>query len=277
MCQSSFSLHSGSFDKGSNNKETIYSNIEKLRNVNDKIKSFDDLLFKEEDIFIANFIDDKQLFEILFLEHASFSQDYKTILIDIVQNSKNQTGEDYPKVGLNHIAEDIIYTVEDLMQYYYKCMEETHNEEEFSVCIERYFNNLKFQNKIDDTLKTLEGGGLKYFSRDIIKSLVCLENEFKTILNDNHQDVRKSLVKYSSMIGLSTTIEGNADRKPDFTFGFKKDDKSAISVCCEPHVKLCNSSKSSDSTYYYNRLHFHVGQEGVEEGKILIGSIGYHR
>jgi hypothetical protein len=277
MCQNSFSLSSRSFNNISNDKETIYKNIEKLSNVNEKIKSFEDLLFKEDAIFTTILIDNKQLYEIMFSDHADFQQDYKTMLNEIVGKAKNSNGVEYQKVGLNQIEEkNIIYTTIELMEYYYEHIKHVHNETDFFNCIKKYFQNLEFQNNIGASLGALNGGGLQYFAEDIVKSLICLNDEFKTILADNHNDVRKSLVKLASTIGLEATIEGDAARKPIFVYEFIKDDGTSTEVCCEPHIKLCRSSKSGDNTFYFNRLHFHVGLKDIKHGRILIGHIGCH-
>lgn len=278
MCSNNFILLTSSFEKGSNEKEVIYKHIERLNDVNVKIKSFDDSVFKEDAIFSVNFMDNKQLFEILFLDHTDFKQDYKIMLIEIINKAKTLNDENCYSIGLNHVSipDNIIYTISDLMQSYYDNIEKTSSEEDFFICIKKYFQNLEFHNNVKASLKTLEGGGLEFFSKDIIRSLKYLENEFKAILNNNNLDVRKSLLVLSSTIGLETTIEGNIDRKPDFTFTFTKDDGTTIDVCCEPHVKLSNSSKEGDNTHYFNRLHFHVGRDDIKKGNILIGSIGYH-
>lgn len=278
MCRNNFILLTASFEKGINDKETIYKNIERLNDVNGKIKSFDDSIYKEDAIFSVNFIDNKQLYEILFSEHIDFKQDYKTMLIEIINKAKTLNDENCHYIGLNHVdtPDNIIYTISNLMQSYYDAIENISSEEEFFICVKKYFQNLVFHDNVKTSLPTLKGAGLKCFSKDIISTLKTLENNFQDILQKNHQDVRKSLLELSTIIGLETTIEGNIDRKPDFTFNFKQHNGSDISICCEPHVKLCRSSIEGDSTYYFNRLHFHVGNPNVGNGKILIGSIGYH-
>lgn len=258
--------------------DTIYKNITNLFNLVLEIKLFNDLVYKNNEVSSVDFFNGKKLWEVMYLDNTEFKQDYKTKLIEIVDRSKTLDNQEIlALVGLNRIQTgNIIYSIQELLDFYYDYMKNVHDEEEFSILIKKYFKNLVFQEKIADTIKTLEGDGLRVFSRDILKSLIYLNDEFKDVLIKNSYDVRKSLIELSTSIGYETTIEGDADRKPAFTFEFLKDDKTKIDVCCEPHIKLSRSSKEGDTTYYYNRLYFHVGKDEIKQKCILIGSIGKH-
>ena len=276
MCQISFSLSNDSFVQNGNTIDVIYKNIENLNYLNGQINSFNDLVFRDQNIYYIPLVDGKLIYEILHVPHIEFSQDYKTMLSLIIDRAKDLNGENYQNIGLNKVADlNIIYNESELMEYYYSLIENVHDEEEFYICIKKYFTKLKFQEKVAESLTTLEGDGLEIFAKDIVKSLKCLENEFKDILNESN-GLPEALTRFSSVIGLETTPEGNVARKPDFTFKFKKDNEEDIDICCESHIKLSKSSKSGDHTYYYNRLHFYEGRDGIENGKILIGHIGGH-
>jgi hypothetical protein len=73
----------------------------------------------------------------------------------------------------------------------------------------------------------------------------------------------------------TATLEGNAQRKENFTFSFPNDAGTDETVCCEPHLKLCYSDV--DKSYSNDRrIYFHEGISNIQDGRILIGHIGDH-
>jgi len=276
MCEVSFTLSNESFEANGNNIKTIYQNIEKLVFLNEKIISFNDSLFRDQNIYYIPLVNHKLIYEILHVPHTEFSQDHKTMLSLIIDRAKDLNGENFQVIGLNKIlGQNIVYTESELMEYYYSLIENKHNEEEFYICINKYFTKLVIHTRVKESLKTLEGDGLANFANDIVKSLRYLENNFRNILNESNA-LPEALIKFSTILGIETTLEGKAARKPDFTFKFQKDNEEDIDICCEPHIKLSESSKRGDNSFYFNRLHFYEGRDGVENGKILIGHIGGH-
>jgi len=136
------------------------------------------------------------------------------------------------------------------------------------------FPEIHFQNQINNTLRTLEGGGLSNFCIAIIYCLTCLNDKFKSCLNINN--IPDSLRRFTSISGIETSNEGNAARRDDLSFSFRNKDNVMELVYCEPHMRLSQSDRSGDNTYRYNRIYFHPGKDHIAEGKILVGHIGGH-
>lgn len=275
MCQNNFCISTDSFNYIGNTIEEIYKNINRFYTLCKKINNFDDQIYHDFNLYTTYLTDELSVSDILYT-NSSFDQDYRNLLIELLRTKTYTNEEINGFIGLNKIETSIICEINELIDFYIYYMTTIEDESIFSCAIKKYFENLVFQDNIVASIKTLKGGGLKYFSNDIIKSLIYLNNEFKQVLIDGKYDVRKSLIKLSSAIGFETTIEGDADRKPDFTFEFKKDDGGKVNICCEPHIKLSNSSKEGDNTHYHNRLHFNTGNEHIKNKTILIGSIGFH-
>lgn len=276
MCQNSFSLSSQTFQQNGNTKETIYENIKSLNNLNEKIKSFNDVVFKDSCIYNIPLVDDKTICDILFVTNVEFNQNYKVMLSNIIDRAKNLNNEECQDIGLNKIAgKNIIYTEYELMEYYYSLIEQIFIENDFYECATKYFVKLKIHTRIKDSLKTLQGDGLRAFAKDIVKSLKHLEKDFKEILEES-SELTEALQKFSTILGIETSLEGNVRRKSFFTFTFNENNGTEIDICCEPHIKISKSSIPGDGVFYTNRLYFYQGREDVENGKILIGHIGEH-
>ncbi|MCT7444110.1 hypothetical protein [Aliarcobacter cryaerophilus] len=275
MCQNNFCISTDSFKYFGNELQDIYKNISRFYILCKKINDFDDQICHDVNLYTINLTNEFSVSDILYT-NTSFDQDNRNLLIELLKTKTYAGQEINGFIGLNKINIDIICEISELINFYNLYMSNIKDENIFSCAIKKYFKNLVFQDNIVDSIRTLKGGGLEYFSNDIIKSLIYLNDEFKQILIEENYDVRKSLIKLSSAIGFKTTIEGDADRKADFTFEFKKDDGSNINICCEPHIKLSKSSKEGDNTHYHNRLHFHAGNDYIKNKNILIGSIGCH-
>ncbi len=105
-------------------------------------------------------------------------------------------------------------------------------------------------------------GGLALFAKEIIRHL--------GILNDNATDyeLRTRLDSFCKKHKIEGSLEGNIDKKKDFTFEF-----SNQRVCCEPHLKLKTANTAGNTHRYEHRIYFY---QDIEGGKILIGHIGVH-
>jgi hypothetical protein len=104
-----------------------------------------------------------------------------------------------------------------------------------------------------------------------------------TALNDKFRECQKEelnrtqvLEKFSIYAQLDeiAPLEGNANRKKDFTFSFCNDSGIDEDVCCEPHLKLCYSD--TDKSYSNDRrIYFHEGKTNIQNGTILVGPTIY--
>ena len=69
-------------------------------------------------------------------------------------------------------------------------------------------------------------------------------------------------------------------KKPRLTFDFRTNEGGRRDVLCEPHLKITQIDSNCTSTVHYltfnPRIYFNFGEPTVEDGKILVGSIGRH-
>lgn len=142
----------------------------------------------------------------------------------------------------------------------------------FNECV-KYFPDLYFHPQNEETISAI----FSNFTKKIIFHLAALNDEFRNYQNEPYQRI-ETLKAFSIGCNLDqeASNEGDAKRKKDLTFGFENDEKELENVCCEPHLKLCESDTSGDSEFYFHRIYFHEGKENIADGKILIGHIGKH-
>jgi hypothetical protein len=147
------------------------------------------------------------------------------------------------------------------------------SEKHFYHECKKYFPQLFFHERVEETLKSLEKG-LHGFSKSIVRHLTLLNDEFHKYYDPSNRI--ETLKRFSSACDINASPQGSAKDKPKMTYEFINDSNAKESVCCEPHLKLEQSDESGDSHYYFNRIYFHEGKENIAKGKILIGHIGGH-
>lgn len=167
----------------------------------------------------------------------------------------------------------VIYGIDGWYKFRRFFLGEYPQNEDFFIneCI-KYFPNLYFHNRNRQTIKTI----FNDCPKKIIYHLSALNDKFKDCTESrlNRAQVLEHFSIYANL-DESATLEGNAQRKKDFTFSFQNDSGTDEKVCCEPHLKLCysdtNNSYSND-----RRIYFHEGKANIQKGRILIGHIGTH-
>ena len=135
----------------------------------------------------------------------------------------------------------------------------------------KYFPKLFFHERNKTSINSI----LSTCPKKIIYHLSALNDKFKeSFAQGNRTEVLEHFSTNTSLDEIAS-LEGDARRKPNFTFLFKNVDNVDESVCCEPHLKLCYSDLS---TAYSTdrRIYFHEGKSNIQGGKILIGHIGNH-
>lgn len=154
----------------------------------------------------------------------------------------------------------------------------------------KYFTNLAIHRHCVDSLQDDYYHYLDVIPRKIVYYLSCLNDGFKTIRDrhiDNAPDANSILSDFSGCYGLdeSGSIERDPGKKGLLTFVFNKsacveDDARGIPMLCEPHLKISQPDSPRvggiDFRTFHPRIYFHFGDETVEDGKILVGSIGAH-
>ena len=135
-----------------------------------------------------------------------------------------------------------------------------------------YFPLLYFHDRNRQSIRAI----LDNCPKKIIYHLSALNDKFKDCkeVGLNRTQVLERFSIYAEL-DEAATLEGNAQRKDDFTFPFPNNIGMMENVCCEPHLKLCYSD--ADRAYSNNRrIYFHEGKVNIQEGRILIGHIGTH-
>jgi len=136
----------------------------------------------------------------------------------------------------------------------------------------KYFPKLFFHERNKYSIQAI----FKDCPKKIIYHLAALNDKF----NDSRKDGlnrTQVLEQFSIFANLDekASLEGDANRKSDFTFDFINTEGVIEMICCEPHLKLCYNDV--DTSYSNNRrIYFHEGKPSICEGRILIGHIGTH-
>jgi hypothetical protein len=143
----------------------------------------------------------------------------------------------------------------------------------FMVECTKYFPNILFHENNWQTV----GDILPEFSAKVIYHLTALNDKLKQS-QDGHRNRQQVLEHFSLNAHLDETasLEGEAKRKPKFTYEFLDSNGIKKMICCEPHLKLCSSGIAGDNTYYFHRIYFHEGFADFVDGQILVGHIGKH-
>jgi hypothetical protein len=170
----------------------------------------------------------------------------------------------------------IIYGVDGWLKFrrYYLSIYPKNNIFFIDECT-KYFPNLYLHERNKETVAEI----LNNCPKKIVYHLSALNDEFKEIdsTNLNRSQVLEQF-SIKSKLDETASLEGNASRKPALTFSFLDEKNKTVSVCCEPHLKLChNDNYPGDKSYSTDRrIYFHEGITTIEKGKILIGHIGDH-
>lgn len=152
-----------------------------------------------------------------------------------------------------------------------------------------FFPNICFHNQCVVNLVDDKFEYLKVIPRKIVYYLSCLNDGFMDILEahkDKAPDANSILEDFSSVYGLEAmgSLQRDMTKKDLLTFRFTETITSEKRDCmrdvlCEPHLKI----SSPDSNYRGNigemfnpRIYFSFGEKGVENDRILVGSIGKH-
>lgn len=154
----------------------------------------------------------------------------------------------------------------------------------------KYFNNLVFHEACIESLQDNNYQYLNYIPRKIIFYLSCLNDCF-ALVREEHKtldpNANSILSDFSGRCGLDEpgSIERNPAKKPFLTFKFKRtgtygEEHEVKEMLCEPHLKISQPDSNcrldvNDKTFH-PRIYFHFGEETVENGRILIASIGKH-
>lgn len=157
--------------------------------------------------------------------------------------------------------------------------------DEFISECRKYFSNLTIHDNCIASLKDNDFEYLEIIPRKIVYYLSCLNDIFPKLIKSYKvgSDPNIILADFSGTYCLDKagSLQQNPDKKPNLTFEFiKKSDKSACRVLCEPHLKIeiedSNCKKSIDHRIFHPRIYFCYTSPEIDNGNILVGSIGKH-
>jgi len=242
-------------------------------------------------IYNVNIFFGKKLFDIIDL----LERDGRNLLYSVLGNTSSQTDlkmEAIKNECLNHnqdncsailafntienIVEEVIivYDKQSWFDFRRKFLGKYPQDSDYFIeeC-KKYFENLFFH----DNNKKSVNGYLSNFSIKIVKYLSDLNDDFKPFYeqNRNISNTNDLLKKFSVMHSHDehASLQGNHEKKDMLTFTF-----NTQKICCEPHLKISKSDRypKDPKDDYAVRIYFHFGLINVENGRILIGSIGPH-
>lgn len=146
----------------------------------------------------------------------------------------------------------------------------------------KYFPKIAFHS---NCIKSLEDEDYKYLEivpRKLVYYLSCLNDKFHEIVKP-HANANDVLEEFSGKYGLdeSGSLERNPSKKSKLSFDFLDKKNNTKEICCEPHLKISqpDSNYQGENVNYstfHPRIYFHFGSPDIEDGKILVGSIGEH-
>ena len=153
-------------------------------------------------------------------------------------------------------------------------LSENTNKDKFVEEAKECFPNLYFHDNVDASINTLNTD-FKIIRPILVNHLRCLNmyKEKSTIrLNDaNFRTIAKEI---ESLYGIECSTQANRASTKMLKFDFyNSETKSTITLCCELHTKPKWDGMDCKNQ---DRIYFHSGNSGIEDGKILIVHIGTH-
>ena len=156
----------------------------------------------------------------------------------------------------------------------------------FIMECKRYFPMLCFHNNCVKSLTDNKFNYIETSSRKLVYYLSCLNDKF-TEVYDKHKligsDANTILADFSGLYGFDEpgSLQQRPEKKHLLTFNFLRNNKTTCEVVCEPHLKISQEDKNCkvkniDYRLFHPRIYFHFADPDIQEGKILIGSIGKH-
>lgn len=156
----------------------------------------------------------------------------------------------------------------------------------FLVECKKYFPSLCFHDNCSSSLVDSYFNYLETSPRKLVYYLSCLNDKFCEVCDEHKlkgSDANTILEDFSGRYGFDEpgSLQQNPEKKPLLTYSFLKNDKSRCDVVCEPHLKISQEDKNSkvkniDYSKFHPRIYFYFADPNIEDGKILIGSMGKH-
>ncbi|MDL2208905.1 hypothetical protein LJC54_02990 [Parabacteroides sp. OttesenSCG-928-J18] len=259
-------------------------------------------IFINPSIYSVNITETKNIFQIL----ESLERDKKNFLYGILYNGSNSTDLNVDEVRIkctrhnrevcsgiiafNAIRElddelTIIYNQKGWFDFRRFFLGIYPGDADFFIdeC-KKYFIKLFFH----ENNRTSIINYLHIFPKKIVKYLSDLNDLFPDFYENNYRNalnINDLLRQFSIMCehDRHASLQGNPERRDSLTFDFFAYNEDADmyyvdNIYCEPHLKISKSDNYPQDSRddYPCRIYFHFGKKNVENGRVLIGSIGPH-
>lgn len=291
-----------------------YNGIDSEEEVKNKLNSFiNDLIYIEQykseniiyvgnDIYETKITSDKNIFDVaLMLAYEELNLIYSVLgntsemcenpLADLIKACQVDTDEECTTIiafnTINNIPETIHYIIYNKTSWFTfrRVMLGKHHKNDPIFFVDecrKYFTELNFH----DNNKIVVGRYLQKSAIKFIKYLSALNDNFKDYKEKNPgmntNDMLANFSRFNKMDDLAS-LQANPTKKPLLTFDFEAinsitNQSFKKSILCEPHLKICYPDNPTDPerNNYCARIYFHFGDTEVQNGKVLIGSIGPH-
>jgi hypothetical protein len=237
-------------------------------------------IYKEDGLLDVEVLPGVAVWQFLYVDGHGVDRDMKLALQISIDQAVARTlptlEEDGPLGEIGPWAEDDAVSIDDfgawvslLRRYligYHGSVQGFHLE------CSRAFPDFVFSEQFPKCLGTFKGD-LNDFVAEVVLALVSLADDMPVCMEQ--PSTYDCMRAFTAKSGYETSMEGNADRKVDFTFQFEGKGGS-LRILCEPHIKLGRSARAGDTEYYYHRIYFSTAQHPDFEGKTFIGHIGKH-
>lgn len=150
----------------------------------------------------------------------------------------------------------------------------------------KYFPDLCFHDNCVYSLVDADYNYLETSPRKLVYYLSCLNDKFNSVCEshkDSGSDANTILADFSGRYGLDEpgSLQQNPEKKSLLTYCFMRNDDTKCNVVCEPHLKISQEDnncrvKNIDYTKFHPRIYFSFSNPNIENGKILVGSMGKH-
>lgn len=290
-----------------------YNGVDSEEEVENKLKSFiKDLVYIEQykseniiyigsDIYETKITSDKNIFavaEMLAYEESNLiysvlgntSEMCLNPLTDLIEACQIDTDEECTTIiafNTIQVPDTVHYIIYDKTSWFTfrRVMLGKHHKNDPVFFIEecrKYFKELYFH----ENNKVVVGKYLPKSAIKFIKYLTALNDSFKDYkVNNPGVNTNDMLANFSRLHEMDdlASLQANPSKKPHLTFVFDAINSNTKlsykkSILCEPHLKICYPDNPTDPDRYdyCARIYFHFGDSEVQNGKVLIGSIGPH-
>lgn len=202
--------------------------------------------------------------------------------VEILENFAEEDDEDicFGVIAFSVIddlpnSHQVVYGLQDWYEFRrYYVAKYPQSEEFFIDEMNKYLPNVYLHDRNKASIKPI----FKTCVNKIVYHLTQLNTIFPKYKSRTGLNRSERLIQFSTEAQLDevASLEGDASRKPNFTFLFKNDLGNDILVCCEPHMKLPYSDNDNNQYSTNRRIYFHEGNSDIENGNILVGHIGNH-